>query len=206
MDLVVNNPNTWRTFDGLASNVSGSSLWKGRVILLPIPCIEYYFIHSLHGSSMEIYPESVEKCISIEPYLDDELIKKLGAEKKCRTHEKYCKFIVDYAFRGCTRSKLVLNGKTHKEIYQTTKCMCGTQLEDNSCVEKSLTSKSLEMLRHYRLVPKGTLEEQEHKREITFEEAKEISLELVKKFNNIVQHYIDAGELPKTSDKLEIKY
>lgn len=48
-------------------------------------------IKSLHGSKTEIHPKSVEACLILQNYFEDELIKTFGADKRVSTHERFCK-------------------------------------------------------------------------------------------------------------------
>ena len=53
-------------------------------------------IKSLHGSKTEIHPKSVEACLILQNYFEDELIKTFGADKRVSTHERFCKFILNF--------------------------------------------------------------------------------------------------------------
>ena len=149
-DLVVDNFDTWELTKKLVYKIKAEETWFNRVMLVPIPCIEYYFIKSIQHTHLVTETECVENCISFAPYTTDKLLLKTVHAKSCNTHERFCKFTVNYAFRNCV--KLKVSGK--KAVYETQDCPCSERgYHTTNCESKTLKQKSFDMLQCMGIVP-----------------------------------------------------
>lgn len=213
MDLVPDNINTHEIFRSLMEIENGSGVEKysgigaNRLVVIPIPCIEYYYIKSLEYTNLNVHPESVKLCISMMPYINDSLIRSTQDRDRCKSFEKYCKFIVDRAFKNCVKDKHRLStGENIKELYAFSECICKTELASNECKTASLIDKAINLLKEMPVIPAGSLAPDNMKEKITLDRAKEISREAVSTLNVIIKEYKKAGLVENSTPLIECKY
>ena len=196
-DLVLNNIDTWIKFNKLVDCINTFKNWHNKVVIYPIPCIEYYMIKSLHGSKIEIHPKSVEACLILQNYFEDRLIKTFGAHKRVSTHERFCKFILDKAFLKC------IGGK--EEVYETHPCKCSTPLSATICDDISMADKSRQLLKAFEIIPVNNIVGIEG-RLLSFEELKQLSINATNRIVSLILNFYNSDEIGKTRDLPELHY
>lgn len=172
IDLVFDNEATWATYSSLNKAAIEEKVFRGKTIIIPIPCIEYYYIKSLYlyNKPLIVHLESIEKCLSFQDYTSDIL-----HSKKCNTHEKFCKSVVKYAFNRCVRDE-----SNQIPSFLSEDCLCDKS--EAKCKEQSLIEKSMNLVRCMQIIPCGSILEANEKAGVSFDEAIEISRSLYSEF------------------------
>lgn len=174
VDFVVDNEYTWQTINKIFAAEKEESLLRGNLVVVPIPCIEYFYIKSLAKTNLARHTSSIETCLEFKPYIRDPLVVNMSAENRCRTHEKFCKFILNYAFYPCVRDN---NDKN--SLYAVADCLCSTEIQNDSCKVESLADKALRLASSMRLIPCGSMVSNVNKKTLDLAQAKATSLELL---------------------------
>ena len=126
-----------------------------RMFIVPIPCIEYYFICAIQDSNVVVDSLGIKECVGKADYFNmSELLGQIvPSGKRCSTFEKFCKFTIAHAVMNCAKS-------TEKNdlaygIYGRVDCNSECNAHKACCTDKTLEMKSQELLAQYPCVPGG---------------------------------------------------
>lgn len=181
LDTVPNNPCTERIYNDLAllSKATGY-----RCVVLPIVCVEYYFLKSLVGSDVIKDKYLVDLCISKRYYLNQSLLKPHSPDSY-NTFERFCKMLCEYSLYRCAsiRRRGKLRSSHH---YTVDRCPCTEK--DPSCIErdKSLLDKSIKFVSMFPYIPRGSAI---RRRVASLKEAWYVHRLAVKEFNSWSARY-----------------
>lgn len=134
MDLVPDNKELFRVYDKLCRL---SKEYSYRLVIIPIPCIEYEFILSVQSL---VCNKFVSRCINYLPYND--LVNEFRYAGNITTFEKYCKAVVKEKMLPCMSTD---SGRSKVSgVFFNTDCDNGTVL-----------IKSADLVEQFPLVPTG---------------------------------------------------
>lgn len=162
-----------------------------RIIVMPIPCAEYYFIKALFNQKNLITRvDGIKECVDLDYYTPSSLIETTDDKKFCRNFEKYCKLVLKKCFIDCVRHSNINNAKYG--MYYTHDCKC--EYNEYYCRIQSRLDKCIEVMCKYPCVPGESLIGSSNKRSLNTEEVWEIHRKLVENYNKMVEVYINKGE------------
>ena len=110
VDLVIDNRETINNLLKLITIIESYSGAKDRMVIVPIPCIEYYLVRSLVSEGLiSIDDNLIETCVNFGDYT------KYNIPKRYRSSfEKYCKYIVEEYGLMCIRCMSLFKLKTKR--------------------------------------------------------------------------------------------
>ena len=156
---------------------------RDKFIVIPIICIEYYLIKSIANSDVSLDSEEISRCLSICNYTESRLVH----NNWTGTFEKYCKKVVDSAFKRCLRHRdKILNTKVNC-YYTRCDCPCNIGYQSDGCTTISRLHKAFKLLSMLYVIPIGTVFSEDTKIPVHLHEA----YSLRKKF--VDEHSIDQG-------------
>lgn len=103
LDAVPDNKNTILAYNTIYDYLKENP--GHRVVLLPIPCMEYYFIKSIQGQQVETNKDWVKACINRQWWRDTSIIETEKDQKFCKSFEKFCKLVQIKAVKECARQQ-----------------------------------------------------------------------------------------------------
>lgn len=114
-------------------------LYSKTAIIIPIICMEYYFIKSIANFNNLFTNHSiVTDCVDKRPFFNSELIITKEDKKYCKYFERYCKLILMKNVKDCIRTEC--NGNPRYGFYYLKDCTYNNKeiyCRDNSLVQKS---------------------------------------------------------------------
>ena len=186
LDLIPGNESCVRIYKGLRS-LARMKANKNRLFVFPILCLEYYIILSLvHGCLIE-YNTDIGIALNKGDYTKSQIYAESfdedGIRNKCRTFERYCKYVLKKYPKDCCKHTRGKN-KENKQYgwYYEQDCRCN----DCSC-RYNLLNKALLLLKEYYCVPGNT--QCSNKSSISLDEAKRISNRMVDEYNEMCCQY-----------------
>lgn len=191
VDLVPDNPSTAYTVKILL-RLYKEKKYTNRIVVIPIPCMEYFLIKSLSNSALVVKRQSIQVCIELEDYRNDSILSNRIASGVGISFEKYCKLLVNSAFKQCVKDKHKVDGVTYKELYVTTDCECDTPIKDSVCGEASLEGKAHSLIQQFPVFPCGSTLHIKLSSYKIFE-ALTKSRELIDNYNDWVDNYRSLG-------------
>lgn len=175
LDTMPNNLSTADIYTELACLSRAANY---RCVVIPIVCVEYYFLRSLTGSTVVKDKHLVDLCVSKNYYLNESSLK-THSIKSYDTFERFCKMVCEYSLYRC--ASIRRTGKLSKSHHYTNDhCPCCGK--DSACVEpdKLLLEKASKFVSMFPCIPRDG----EVKRRVgTMEEAWEEHRRLVREFN-----------------------
>ena len=189
LDTVPNNLSTADIYRELATLSRATNY---RCVVIPIVCVEYYFLRSLVGSTVIKDKSLVNLCVSKNYYLGESSLKKHSL-KSYDTFERFCKMVCEYSLYRC--ASIRRSGKL-SESHHYTNDACPCHGKDTVCVEpdKSLLEKASKFVSMFPCIPCGGAVK---RRVADLEEAWNAHRLLVKEFNSWSALYSVAE--PKTT-------
>lgn len=154
-----------------------------RIFVLPIVCSEYYFIKSISNEEHLLNREKALNCVNKIPHL--EVLKESSDDVKryCKNFEKYCKWLIKYgSLKECIKPYNKIEDKYGQ--YYVKDCKCNDK--ESECIDKELLDKSIELLRAFNYIPKGSSIDSTN---YISEDIWDIHRELVEQFNNFADKY-----------------
>ena len=139
-----------------------------RLIIIPIPCVEYEFIKSV---SDLVDNEYVSTCVNYEPYFH--LINKFKEPSRIKSFEKFCKNVVKEKLLKCMSTNTDVNPKY---TYYSEDCKVLTLLE-----------KSNEFVKQFPLFPRNS--SIEDKVSLDYEEVWDIHRYCINEYNKAVNMF-----------------
>ena len=160
-----------------------------RLIVLPVPCFEYFVIKSIRSLGItEVDSQSIDICVNKENYKESKLLHDGHRAKKCINFEKYCKQVLNNAFIECTGTDgMRCKASGMYKHYYTRNCPCGNNAQYN-CKELQLKMKVFKLLCNIPIFPKA---EEFNSREVSLEDLWDVHRKLVKEFNMMQAKYSD---------------
>lgn len=125
--------------------------YADKVIVLPIPCSEYYIIKAFKDAGILKSGVDVQPCIDRQWYGNSSLL----GQKTARNFEKFCKHIIRECFIECASSDSRDTGSwpEKNKIFYRDNCKCGFSI--STCQDMSLILKAAKLLASYPCVPAG---------------------------------------------------
>lgn len=175
LDTVPNNLSTEDIYKELAGLSKATDY---HCVVIPIVCVEYYFLKSLVGSTVIKDKRLVDLCVLKDYYLHESSLK-MHSAKSYDTFERFCKMVCEYSLYRC--ASIRRRGKLAKSHYYT-KDHCPCCSKDAACVEpnKSLMEKSSKFVSMFPCIPQGGVVK---RRIATLEEAWQKHRSLVEELN-----------------------
>ena len=192
LELVIDNEYTWITLDKLSNSIHEQKALQNNVVIIPIPCIEYYYIKylSIYEPHLVVHADSIETCLKFESYSDDHLLEQTGRKDKCTTHERFCKLVVKYAFHKCVRDE---NSKD--STFLAADCLCSSPIL--GCKQSTVLDKAIQMVSLMEVIPCGSLVSDKLLNGISFDEALNLSnrmIDAVRKRSREFERKVSAKE------------
>ena len=152
VDLVIDNRETINNLLKLITIIESYSGAKDRMVIVPIPCIEYYLVRSLVSEGLiSIDDNLIETCVNFGDYT------KYNIPKRYRSSfEKYCKYIVEEYGLMCIRNYTFNEYRIIQRKYFCVDCICTTDKMFDVCHYLSLKQKGVDLISEYPLVPRGS--------------------------------------------------
>ncbi len=152
------------------------------IIVLPIPCVEYFFIRSVQDFPVFQDSECVQICANLGYYRDSKFFLE-NRQLHIRTFEQYCKKVLRYNVIPCL-TRLQGLGKLNEGFFKHD-CLYPIGEEKNRF---TLLEKALRYIRQFPYVPSLETSQESARSDMTTG-LWEIHRQLVKQHNQAVQEY-----------------
>lgn len=172
MDFVPANRNIKTIYNNLCRI---GRKYRGRVIVLPIVCFEYYFICYLLKICFPVLRRDIiESCVRKEFYLNSDLMSDERSKSYVRNFERFCKVVLvnESVLISCLRKEI------DKVKFFNVDCICDTALE--KCQSLSLRDKAIGFLREFPCFPSGSYL---NETVLNMEDIKLVHRQLIDEFN-----------------------
>lgn len=187
MDLIPDNKETCKIYNMILTRQKRNP----RIIILPIPCAEYYIIALLYNTGVLKWSDEVANILNRGTLFNTKLIKTEEDRQFTRNFEKLCKLVLNTLPPDCAKNiKVIKEGTTSRrntsyKIFYSKDCKCGT--DDNTCTQITLISKSETLLSLYECFPSNSCIDRVNK--LGYADIYHIHCELVDKYNEAVKRY-----------------
>lgn len=170
-DLPVNNIVSYHEYGEIRRMAFKSG---NRLLGIPVPCSEYFFIRSIKDGCLVVNEEWVNICRNINVYQETSLY--LDNISKCKSFENYCKLVLLKGFRECVGVKRKHEGEC---FYFGEDCSRG------DCeITYKLSEKAKSVVREYPILPPEFGWEKHRNK--TVQELYDIHRQMVDMFNDSV--------------------
>lgn len=184
LDMIPGNKDIVKIYHSLKKRYITS---KGRVLVLPIVCSEYYFLKSIASTNLlKVNKNVIDTCINRGVYFNSEIIQTEEDRRFCKNFEKFCKLILIKGVIECAKHSrgYGVNECSSYGVYYTTDCKCKNPL--HNCKDMQLLEKSIRLLSEYPCVPRGN---KGSNRALSSDDMIQIHRELVDSFNEMSTRY-----------------
>lgn len=172
-----------------------------RIVVIGIPCAEYYVIKMLYQHKELVKDShSIEECINFVYYANASVVTTQEDRAFCKNFEKLCKLILRKCFVECAIDSAALSENSGK--YYLNDCKC--RLCTINCSDRTLYTKSFELLCEYPCVPSNSNVRDGNKRELSLDEIWDIHRESIENYNRLVDKY--KAETDESIDSENNKY
>lgn len=174
-----------------------------RLIVMPIPCFEYYFILSIYNKNwMFTRTDGIKACVNKEYFRNESILETDEDRKYATTFERYCKLILKKSVIDCVKHCNMSNG--YYGLYYTQDCLCNKNMF-NECIAETLKDKSNRMVLKFPCFPKGN----NIGKSVGLNKTQlwKIHDTLVEDYNKMVQLYIEkSGSSEERIGRYTLKY
>lgn len=103
MDLALFNSTTVREYGRIRKYAAS---YGGNIIVIPIPCLEYYFIKAYNKIGLGIDQEAISCVLNFTDYKSTDMyLNKIKSIKQKKTWEKFSKMVLKLGFINCFERK-----------------------------------------------------------------------------------------------------
>lgn len=197
MDLVPDNIETYLSYCKIKSSVKNGY----RVIIFPIPCIEYYLIKMLLNIGILEDSKALRDLIDRKDYAKLAYIKDERDRRYIKTFERLCKVVIARVDKECARKSNEsdrINDSLKGTLYRHD-CPC----KYNKCMNMTLINKSFELLLQFPCIPAGSIHSNTKK--LSWEDCIVIHRSLVDEYNRDVENYREHSK-EKSVENKKYKY
>ena len=182
LDVVPDNKNTVKEYNKIKEYLD--TLRNHKVVILPIPCMEYYFLMSIHGRQVEIDNNQVKVCLSRGWWKGHQSITTEKDKKFCTSFEKFCKLTQIKVVKECARQQ----GNLVEYFENNCDNLCSTQ--SITCEYETKEIKCARFLKQLPCVPAGQILSKYYNiNNLTFEQLVNIHRQLVDDYNKQASLY-----------------